>query len=390
MNNKRLKISDQYSVQVISSLDEFNEMKDTWNSLVQSNGSFIPWLIWEWFNLFLKYFLKKDALFIVAVCSFDKIVAIAPFMIVETNYKGLLKTKKVQFIGNVHSPICNFIFGYSDFESKRGIVNSIFSFFLDHYRNWDIIELEMIPVEHSIFNLVADVMSDYGLKNRYYSCNGDWYLDEINYTYDEYFQNLRRKHRRDIQRCQKHLQKLGTLTCDIKFDSDNLDYYLDLYSHVREKSWKAKEKDSSFLRDVTKLFAERGWLRMAFLSSNGETIACEKWIVYKTIGFAWDSVFDEKYQKYSPGKIVASEITKYVMDQDKVNEIDLGQGDQDYKKDWTPKRRERKGITVFNNNKKGKIYAYLMTKILPAMEETPYLFTIKNKISRYLKQRNDR
>jgi len=45
---------------------------------------------------------------------------------------------------------------------------------------------------------------------------------------------------------------------------------------------------------------------------------------------------------------------KYVIDMDGVNIVDYVQGDEAYKEDWTPKRRERCGVLIFNNNIKGK------------------------------------
>jgi CelD/BcsL family acetyltransferase involved in cellulose biosynthesis len=160
-----------------------------------------------------------------------------------------------------------------------------------------------------------------------------------------------------------------------------------LYSELRKKSWKAEEKDSSFLREVTKMTAEKGWLRLAFLFFNGVPIACDKWIVWNKIGYAWDGLYDLDFSKYSPGKVLESEIIEYMIDQEKVFEIDFGEGDEAYKKRWTPRRRERKGITVFNNNIKGQILAFLITKILPLFKKQSHLISLKKRISDYLKVR---
>ena len=80
---------------------------------------------------------------------------------------------------------------------------------------------------------------------------------------------------------------------------------------------------------------------------------------------------------------------EYMIDQEKVFEIDFGEGDEVYKKRWTPKRRERKSITVFNRNIKANILALLMIKVLPFFQKHQYLVSAKKRIRDYLKSVDD-
>lgn len=96
------------------------------------------------------------------------------------------------------------------------------------------------------------------------------------------------------------------------------------------------------------------------------------------------TVYDQDYKKYSPGKILTSEIVKFVIDIDKVKAIDYVQGDEAYKQDWTPKRRERKGVLIFNNNLKGQYLSFIINKIQSAVNKNKYLRTTKEIIKRYL------
>jgi CelD/BcsL family acetyltransferase involved in cellulose biosynthesis len=160
---------------------------------------------------------------------------------------------------------------------------------------------------------------------------------------------------------------------------------LDEYDKVRAKSWKAQEKDKTFIREFTKLTAERGWMRLAFLWYNDVPIACQKWIVCDQRAYIWDVLHDEDYGKHSPGKILSTDVSEYVFDHDKVIEIDFMTGDEPYKKDWTPKRRERKGIMIFNNNSRGQFLSFVITRMLPIIEKNRYLLSAKNKLSEYLR-----
>jgi CelD/BcsL family acetyltransferase involved in cellulose biosynthesis len=382
-------VQDSGSIKVIQHLEELPKLKDVWNSLAEKHQSHLPWLSWEWFALFLKYFMKNSTLFILLVYKSGEIAAIAPLAIAERKYKGLLRARVVQFISNMHSPVSSFIFSDSCIDSQKAIVERIVRYFHDEYTDWDVLEFEKIPEENHFFSTLTDAISAVSLKHRTYPCKGDWYLDGITYSFAEYFKSLPRIHRKDTNRNKRRLQDKGDLTFYIKSDTEELEKYLDLYSEVRGKSWKAEEKDSGFLREVTKLATEKGWLRLTFLFLNGAPIACDKWMVWNKIGYAWDGLYDLKFSNYSPGKVLESEIIEYMIDKEKVFEIDFGEGDEAYKKRWTPRRRERKGITVFNNNIKASLLALIMVKVLPFFEKQSYLVSVKKRISDYLKKSSD-
>jgi len=380
-------VGDNFSIKVIRDLDGFQKLKDAWNNLAERCESYTPWLSYDWFNLCLKYFLGTNKLLVLVLYEADRIVAIAPFVVKNEKFKGIIQTKKIELLGCVHSPIRNFILGDSSEEDKASSVLNIFHYIRDQYRKWDVMELDRIPEENNIFSIFNDILSQLRLNFRTYFSAGNWYLDKINYSFSEYFENLPKKIQKDVQYCRRRLGKMGNLQTLIELDSGSLDHYLDLYDKVRAKSWKAQEKDKTFIREFTKLTAERGWMRLAFLWYNDVPIACQKWIVCDQRAYIWDVLHDEDYGKHSPGKILSTDVSQYVFDHDKVIEIDFMTGDEPYKKDWIPKRRERKGITIFNNSVRGRVLAFLMNNILPIAEKNQYLLSAKNKMSGYFKKK---
>ena len=383
---KKYLTNGDFSIKLIQNLNEFEKLKDIWNSLAESCESYTPWLSWDWFNLCLKYFLGENKLIVLVLYKADRIVAIAPFVVKNEKFRGIIRTKKIELLGCTHSPIRNFILGDSSEEDKASIVLNIFHYIRDQYRKWDVMELDRTPEENSVFSVFNDALSNIGLNFRTSFSAGNWYLDGINYPFSQYFNNLPKKIQKDVQYCRRRLGKMGNLQTLIELDSGSLEHYLDLYDKVRAKSWKAPEKDRTFIREFTELTAEKGWMRLAFLQYNDVPIACQKWIVCGQKAYIWDVLHDEDYGKHSPGKILSTDVSQYVFDHDKVIEIDFMTGDDPYKKDWTPKRRERKGITIFNNTIKGQLLAFLMTKLLPMIEKNQSILIAKNKLSGYLRK----
>jgi CelD/BcsL family acetyltransferase involved in cellulose biosynthesis len=387
MNKELYQINKYHSIKVVRNVEEFVKLRDTWDCLAEKCESYTPWLSFDWFNLCLKYSLDMNELLVLLVYREDNVVAIAPFSVQHAKYKGILKTRKIELIGNVQSPIRNFLFGDSDDKEKKDILSSIFSFFCNVYQDWDIIEIDTIPEEYNVFSRLKDVLFDSGLEYRSYFCTGNWYLDGIDYSFKQYFQNLSKKLRKDIEYCKRRLQKMGDLRAQIEPDNGFGDRYLNFYDELRTRSWKEQEKDKSFNRDFIKLAAKHGWLRMAILFYGDVPIALQRWVVCRKIAYIVSVLHDEHYKKYSPGKILSSEISQYVIDHDKVIEIDFMKGDEPYKKYWTPQRRERKGVTIFNHSYRGHFLAFLMTRVLPFIERHQRLTSVRKRLQQYLTKR---
>ena len=97
-----------------------------------------------------------------------------------------------------------------------------------------------------------------------------------------------------------------------------------------------------------------------------------------------DKTENSEYKKFGPGTLLRAELIKYFIDHDKIIEIDQGPGDESYKANWTSKKRDRKGIEVFNNSLKALFLKLLMTKILPFINSINILSSFKSKVSLFL------
>jgi len=92
---------------------------------------------------------------------------------------------------------------------------------------------------------------------------------------------------------------------------------------------------------LVKVFSEAGWSRLAILYVQGRPIAAQLWFVHQRKASIFRLAYDEAWKQYSPGSILTSFLMKYVIDTDKVEEIDFLSGNDSYKQDWMSERRER-------------------------------------------------
>jgi CelD/BcsL family acetyltransferase involved in cellulose biosynthesis len=375
----------KYHIHVIDDLNEFSKLKEVWNTLVREQKYHIPFLCHEWFSLWLKHFLGHNRLLILLVSDGSRPLAIVPFVVKVEKFKGLFPCSKLDLIGNVHSPVRKFIFAHLTDNTKIDIAEHIFHFLCNQFTRWDVVELDSIPDEDHSFHILSRAISKCRMKNREYICFGNWYLGNINYSGDEYIGRRSKNTRKQLNKRMRRLNEVGNLAVKIGKEKEEINYYMDLYQQVRAKSWKHREMDRAFHEDFRRIMAEKGWLRFGFLTLNGSPIAVQIRIVCNRTAYFMNTAHDSKYENFSPGTLLRTEFTKYLIDEDKVEEIDTLKGDEPYKKEWTPERRERRGITIFNNNLKGYFLAFIMITILQNVEKHPYLSSFKRNLSLFLK-----
>lgn len=388
MDKTLLPLNNKFSVKVVSWIDDLANLRDDWDKLASKHGSYMPFLCFDWFQLWLHHFLKGKELCIVLLYEGHNLACIAPFLRKRERFKGI-NVRKIELIGNVYSPFRYFLFDQLGNEQRAAYLSIILKFLAKSYSQWDFIDFSAIPGENRSFDVLKEATNKAGVSCSEYFSFGDWYLDDIAYSGDEYIANLPKKIRKDVPYCQRRLQKIGNLEFKLIRNQGSIDDYMELYYWVYSKSWQRREGvGPTFHRDLAKLAAKNGWLRLGFLFLDGTPISAQFWMTCSNNSFILKTVYDQDYKKYSPGKILTAEMMKHVIDIDKVKTVDYVQGDEPYKKDWTPKRRERKGLLVFNDNIKGKYLALLTNKIQPAINKHKYLYKCKEVIKNCLPQRH--
>ena len=379
------KIDEVYSIKVVRNFNDLYELKGTWDTLAKMQKSYQPWLMLDWFNLFLEHFSNGSQLIILLLYMKTQLVTIAPFVLKRENYKGIVTINKVELLGNHYSPIRNFIFSELDDHLRRKWLVYILQFFSTKYRHWSIIDIDSMPNEDSCFDILKHTVKKTGFNYREYFCFSNVYIDGITYSGEQYIKNRSRNTRQQVTKKQRRLEKMGCLTFEIGISDDKFDYYMDLYYSIRRNSWKAPEADVAFHKAFWRMAAKNRWLRCAFLFHKGSAIASLLCLVYEHTAYLLETNYDRTFSKFSPGHILHAELAKYLINVDNVTELDTMRGAETYKKSWFPQERDRRGLTIFNKDAKGASLSFLMTKGIPIIEKYPSLLSAKNILSKYLK-----
>jgi hypothetical protein len=359
-----IELDNQYRVEIVNSLEQFMLLKETWNELLVEYTSYVPFLCHEWFELWLKHFLKGSELFIIVLYQKNNVVGVAPLLRKQEKFKRLYKVKKIELIGNIVSPVRGFIF--ADFDSKKRTEHYLALLsFLKKYDDWDIFELDAFYDPIISFSALKRIIVQAGINNDCYHCFNYYYLDEIPETGNLYLTSRSKKLRDNLRRYRKRLEDKGSISVEIVSNPENTPRCVDLHYRIRENSWKNPDEKSAFHRDLFKFASLKGWLRCCIFMFDKKPIASQIRFVHNRHAYFISTMYDIAYKKYSPGNLLLAETAKYLIDTDKVVEMNYLYGDEDYKKEWLEKKAERNGLVLFNRNMCGIFSAFLTMKVIP-------------------------
>ncbi len=103
-----------------------------------------------------------------------------------------------------------------------------------------------------------------------------------------------------------------------------------------------------FIRRLARSVATAGALRLALLYLDGRPIAAQLWIVWRNRAILYKLAHDRSCDGLSPGTVLTMRVLERLLDDERVGALDLGAGDDPYKRLWASRRRARIGLLAFD------------------------------------------
>ena len=121
------------------------------------------------------------------------------------------------------------------------------------------------------------------------------------------------------------------------FDADIWTSYEAIYA----ESWKPEEGDPALLRAFAEAEGAAGRIRLAIARHADEAVAAQFWTVEDGTAYIHKLAHRESAKPLSPGTTLTAALLEHVIDEDGVNLVDFGTGDDAYKRDWMEEARLR-------------------------------------------------
>jgi hypothetical protein len=213
--------------------------------------------------------------------------------------------------------------GPSDFfeilalENDRENILSIIFKHLKGSSDWDHLNLPLLPNKSPSIPILTNIFSNKSFKIYRKELTG-YNFEKTENDWETYYEEVFKKKNKDLTKGERRLQK------------DNIDYTfkvykknvfkkfistvnlyaerresLDQYNYYEDKSYRA------FLEGVCENYESFGGVEFTAMENDkGDNIAIQLDFINKGIRYHWNHAFNEKYKRYSPGKILLKEILK--------------------------------------------------------------------------------
>lgn len=196
------------------------------------------------------------------------------------------------------------------------------------------------------------------------------------YEYHQHFSFYNWVHRTEQQSFDEYMAERPTQLCNTiarkkrklareheytirMFKGDEVQQGLVDYHAAYSASWKAYEQYVELLDATAINLSVPDWTRLAVLYIDGKAAAAQLWFVVKGKASIFRLAYDEEWKRYSTGSILTAYLMHYVIDIDKVEEIDFLTGNEVYKQDWMSVRRQRFRVLFVQQRKPPSGYGKL-------------------------------
>ncbi len=282
-------------------------------------------------NLTAHALVEHQSILMACVVEDESFLAILPMM------------KRPQ--GSLSSLSNNFTTLYSLLISVNGEQDTILTCMADGLSQMPFQPIRFEPIDTNDGNMIRlrQLMESCGFQSYPYFRFYNWMHPLNGQSFDEYMAERPANLRNTIRRKQRKLER--EYDYDIRLYKDaGIDQALVDYDAIYRASWKANEFFSDFTPGLVKCLSRLGWLRLAILYINEQPVAAQIWFVVHGKANIYRLAYNEDWKMYSPGSILTQYLMRYVIDTDKVSEIDFLTGNERYKQDWMTVRKERLGI----------------------------------------------
>lgn len=263
------------------------------------------------------------------------------------NSGGLFSPRKLESLSNYYS--CYFSPHLTaSGDASRELLRKIAMAIAGDKPRWDIVEIKPLAADSNHFLELGETFKGAGFVVQTYFSSGNWYLPVNGRSFAQYMESLPSVLKNTLNRKRKKLEKTGRARIEIVTGGPGLDAAIAAYTRVYLSSWKKPEPHPQFMPGLISTCAAAGTLRLGIVYVDGQPAASQLWIVHNGHALIYKLAYDEQFGELSVGTILSATLFQYVLDVDKVSEVDYLSGDDSYKKDWMSHRRERWGILALN------------------------------------------
>ena len=284
-------------------------MKNDWNKTLKKSGENNIFLTWEKMAPSVNSLGKESSLKILCATEGNELVGIAPFRITHRSLKGHIGYGLIEPLTNGETDYTGIIMTEQEDQCLNQFLVHLFS-----QKDWDFIFLPDLPQTSQTFALLKNVK--YIPKFEVEAGIVCPYI-EIPDSNEKLLAKLNAKFQKKLRKSLDKLEReQGKVELKHYYEIGSLEQTMEIFIKLHQKRWTSKGEPGRFAnqksRNITiqtaKYFAEKGWLRLYFLTVENRPVAAELNLEYEDKMYCHLKGFDPDFYKYRIGSLLTLKV----------------------------------------------------------------------------------
>jgi hypothetical protein len=177
---------------------------------------------------------------------------------------------------------------------------------------------------------------------------GTWYQATAGLDFDAYWAARPGRLRSTVARRRKALVRDHDIAIRRYADPQEAAKAAAAYDHVYARAWQTPEPFPAFAPGLIRRGLQNGFVEVWTMTADGVPIAAQIWLTGRGRATIFKLAYDAAWKRHSPGTVLTHAALEATWRRGDVREIDFGRGDDAYKADWLPERRQMWGVAAYN------------------------------------------
>lgn len=362
-----------YSIVRVDDYASFLKLREPWNKLAADSSVFLRH---EWFDAAWQWRKLDKTARLSVLCAYhgSRLVGIFPLISRSIRTAGMAR-RMIEFLITPDNQLCDVIID----ESEHILVaEALAAELATCRREWDVMRLPYLPEHACAKNVLARALDKHGIQYQLIRTGGNPYVS-LETSWEEYYSTRSRSLKKANNLAANRLKKAGEIHIEwLQSSADkplNESSILDAAIAISANSWKRSTGNSldnpgpqAFIRRLSQLAFDQGWLSLWLLSLNGKPMAMEYQLIFGGKVHALRADFIEGNDEISPG----SHLNRHQLEQlfgRGLKRYLMGPGDNPYKKRWTEESEPLFQLNAYSPSMRGRLAALWDTRIKPALRK---------------------
>lgn len=349
------------TVRLVSGPAEFAALRDAWNALAAASARPGVFLQHEWFDAAWQWRRQSAQLRVLSLWRGGELASVLPLVLEDAPRRQRLR--ELSFLAVPDTQLCDLIVA----AGGQAEAAAVFVAELARRREeWDVLRLRYLPPESVAGSALRDAFAQAGFATRLEPGSGNPFV-RLDSGWEAYYATRSRSLKKANNLAANRLKKAGTVRIDWlepgSGDAARVAHLLDQAIAISGASWKRRTGNSldnagpqAFIRRLSQLAHERGWLSVWVLSLDERPLAMEYQLVAGGRVFALRSDFDAAFDEISPGSYLGRCLLERLFGRG-LDRYYMGPGDNAYKQRWAEAVEPVGRLTVYASTLRGRALA---------------------------------